>query len=618
MKIHSFLPKSLFAVARIVIVLTTGHVFAESKNSTAHGRTCGTVEYTQLLEQQNPLNRVGRMNAEKLISRKLAEAKEATLATELITIPVVVHVVYNNASENISDEDIHSQIAVLNRDFRKLNPDISQVPGVFQSFVADIGIEFCLSTLDPQGNPSNGITRTSTNHGPFYLENDVKYTAQGGQDVWDPDRFLNIWVCGLSGGLLGYAQPPGMPSATDGVVIDADYFGDLSSLAPFDKGRTCTHELGHYFNLRHIWGDEPLCSLDDGVEDTPQQKGSNLGCPSFPLISGNGAACSGTSPGAMFMNYMDYTDDACMFMFTYGQKSLMRAALDGPRASLKTAANCNGPQDCDTLSNLVTGDSLVMLGITPTDSTWGYVAGHNSYGDIGKAELFSNINIGTKRLKGFLVDFSRMSNSSGNFQVKVYQSSNGLPGNVLRNMNATYSQEYANVMNNELSYFDFPVPLVTPASFFGAIEFTYAAGDTLAISTSTNQPGGVNSGFEKISSGTWQSYSTPNPQGWGLNLKHFMWAVFCDVATGEIALNRSLPEASMFPNPCSDLAYVNVPENMSGAKISVFDMFGREVLMEQVMPGIRTLDVSSLVQGYYVLQMTGTGQTLHKTFLVNR
>ncbi len=618
MKIQFLLPHSLIAYAMVFVFSLSGYVFAGSNTPAVNGRTCGTVEYMQLLEQQNPLNREGRMNAEKLIGQKLLNGKDAGLATELITIPVVVHVVYNNASENISDEDIHSQIAVLNRDFRKLNTDIAQVPGVFQPFVADVGIQFCLSTLDPQGNPSSGITRTSSSHGPFYLENDVKYTAQGGHDVWDPDRFLNIWVCGLSGGLLGYAQPPGMPSATDGVVIDADYFGDLSALAPFDRGRTCTHELGHYFSLRHIWGDEPLCSLDDGVDDTPQQKGSNMGCPTFPLISGNGAACSGTSPGAMYMNYMDYTDDACMFMFTYGQKALMRAALDGPRASLKTASNCEGPQACDTLSNLVAGDSIVMLGITQTDSTWGYVAGHNSYGDLGKAELFSNINVGTKRLKGFLVDFGKMSNSNGTFQVKVYQQANGLPGTLLRSMSTTYAQEYANTMNNELSYFDFPVPLVTPSSFYGAIEFTYAPGDTLAISTTPNQAGGINSGYEKISSGLWQPYSTPNPQGWGMNLKHMMWAVFCDVGTGEITLNRNLAEASMFPNPCSNLAYVNIPENLHGGKLSVFDMFGREVLTDQVMQGIQTLDVSSLVPGYYVLQMTGTGQTFHKTFLVNR
>jgi hypothetical protein len=242
----------------------------------------------------------------------------------VITIPVVVHVVYANPNQNVSDAQINSQIAILNQDFRKLNSDVSLTPAPFAPLAADAQIEFCLAQRDPLGNATNGITRTSTTHGAFYLENDVKFNSTGGKDAWNTASYLNLWVCNLSGGLLGYAQFPGGDPFTDGVVVNYTAFGNTgTATAPYNKGRTATHEIGHYFDLIHIWGDESACAQDDDVTDTPQQKNQNGGCPTYPLISGSGASCSGTAPGAMFMNYMDYTNDACMYMFTLGQATRM-------------------------------------------------------------------------------------------------------------------------------------------------------------------------------------------------------------------------------------------------------------------------------------------------------
>jgi hypothetical protein len=255
-------------------------------------------------------------------------------------IPVVVHVVSRTATENISQAQIDSQIDVLNQDFRKKNSDVSSVPAVFQSLAADARIEFALATTDPSGNPTNGVTRRTTTVNGFTDDDAVKRNSTGGTDAWPADRYLNLWVCRLAGGLLGYAQFPGGPAATDGVVITYTAFGNTgAAAAPFEKGRTAVHEIGHWLNLRHIWGDDDTaCSGSDFVDDTPNQAGANTGKPTFPRVS-----CGNGPNGDMFMNYMDYVDDAAMFMFSAGQIVRMQAALDGSRASMGTSISC-GPK----------------------------------------------------------------------------------------------------------------------------------------------------------------------------------------------------------------------------------------------------------------------------------
>ena len=260
----------------------------------------------------------------------------------LVTIPVVVHVVYNTAAENISDAQVLSQITVLNADFRKLNSDAANVPAAFSGLAADANIEFCLASTDPNGAPTTGITRTSTTATSFGTNDGVKFSTSGGKNAWDATKYLNIWVCDISGGILGYAQFPGGGASTDGVVIDYQYYGTTgTATAPFNKGRTGTHEVGHWLNLYHIWGDDGTsCTGTDSVSDTPNQADENYGCPVFPQVS-----CSNGPNGDMFMNYMDYTDDACMYMFSTGQASRMQAlfASGGFRAGLLTSNGCGAP-----------------------------------------------------------------------------------------------------------------------------------------------------------------------------------------------------------------------------------------------------------------------------------
>ncbi|WP_398467904.1 zinc metalloprotease, partial [Tardiphaga sp.] len=243
-------------------------------------------------------------------------------------------VVHHTAVQKISKAQIDSQIDVLNKDYSAKNPDQANIPQIWKGLAADPRIQFALATVDPQGNPTNGVTYTQTAIAGFSTNDKVKSAAQGGADPWPADSYLNIWVCALSGGLLGYAQFPGGPSATDGVVILHTAFGTTgTAAAPFNLGRTTTHEVGHYLNLRHIWGDTEDCSGSDFVSDTPTQQLPNFGAPIFPHIS-----CSNAPNGDMFMNYMDYVDDAAMFMFTPGQVARMQATLDGPRNGLVTAS----------------------------------------------------------------------------------------------------------------------------------------------------------------------------------------------------------------------------------------------------------------------------------------
>jgi hypothetical protein len=243
--------------------------------------------------------------------------------------------VYNTTAQNISDAQIASQIRILNEDFRKLNSNVSSVPSVFQSVVADARIQFALACKDPNGNPTTGITRTSTSVTSFSDYDDgVKFTSSGGHDAWPRDKYLNLWVANLSGGLLGYAQFPGGVAATDGVVINYQAFGDIgTAAAPYNKGRTSTHEIGHWLNLYHIWGDDTgtadECAGSDLVADTPNYATEHYGMPPFPQIS-----CGNDPNGDMFMNYMDYVDDIAMFMFTAGQTTRIDAVLDGARLPL--------------------------------------------------------------------------------------------------------------------------------------------------------------------------------------------------------------------------------------------------------------------------------------------
>jgi hypothetical protein len=296
-------------------------------------RSCGAVTEFHRLAERDPRYRTRLARIEQTTQRSVARMRIAELPA--VTIPVVVHVVYKTPAENISDQQVQSQFVVLNADYNATNADIQNVPAPWKSLASNARIQFKLSSVDPDGKATNGIVRTKTNVSSFGQDETVKSTADGGSDAWDIQRYLNIWVCSLGGGLLGYAQFPGGPPASDGVVIRNTAFGTSgSAAAPFNLGRTSTHEIAHFLNLRHIWGDTGNCTGSDLVADTPTQQLPNYGTPTFPHVS-----CSNGPNGDMFVNYMDYVDDRAMFMFTAGQVARMRATLEGPRKNLVKGAS---------------------------------------------------------------------------------------------------------------------------------------------------------------------------------------------------------------------------------------------------------------------------------------
>jgi len=331
-KVYKHINK-LFLIAFVLTMLFTlssPNLFAQDKQH----RKCGTMDVHYRLmktDSQYVKNRIDIENFTTLYTNQVEALGAAGLRSGIVIIPAVVHVVYNTATENISDAQIHSQIDVLNEDYRRLNSDISTVPTAFQPFTADARIEFQLAVRDPDCNSTNGITRTNTTVTSFTSNDAVKYSSSDGHDAWPRDKYLNIWVCNLSGSLMGYAQFPGGSAATDGVVIDYTYFGTIGTVSsPFHLGRTTVHEIGHWLNLNHIWGDDgTACTGTDNVDDTPNQSGYNTGCPSFPHVS-----CSNGPDGDMFMNYMDYVDDNCMVMFSQGQSTRMDATLYGNRSDV--------------------------------------------------------------------------------------------------------------------------------------------------------------------------------------------------------------------------------------------------------------------------------------------
>lgn len=299
---------------------TENNSTADEETFFASQRKCAADEVLQEQLKSDPSLRSRMEQVEEFTRRIIANpTSERLLANGIIEIPVVVNVLYRSAAQNVSAAQIQSQIDVLNNDFSATNADYNKTSTYNSVKSGDVRVRFVL----------DAINRKSTNKKSWGLNDGMKKNAQGGINPTSPATKLNLWVCNLSSGYLGYAQFPGGSSATDGVVVDDNAMGTTgSAAAPFNKGRTATHEVGHWMNLRHIWGDA-TCG-NDQVGDTPLHNTANYGCPA----AGHKSTCTG-APVEMTMNYMDYTDDACMYMFSAGQKSRMLAvfASGGPRNS---------------------------------------------------------------------------------------------------------------------------------------------------------------------------------------------------------------------------------------------------------------------------------------------
>jgi hypothetical protein len=301
-------------------------------------RQCASSTYIDQQKALDPtLNRRLGQVENFLITQRRSARETGQQAPTVILIPVVVHVLYKSAAQNVSDEQINSQIDALNRDFRRRNADTSNTPDRFKHVAADVQIQFQLATADPKGRATTGIIRKYTDVNHWTTDDKIKFSSLGGDDAWDSRYFLNLWTGDLMS-LLGYSSLPGASVEKDGVVINYTAFGTLNSASPYNLGRTATHEVGHWLGLKHIWGDS-YCG-DDLVDDTPVQGNYTSGCP-----SGFRSTCNNGGLGDMYMNYMDFTSDACMNLFTVGQKQRMLALFKegGPRNLLLSSTGLNKP-----------------------------------------------------------------------------------------------------------------------------------------------------------------------------------------------------------------------------------------------------------------------------------
>ena len=341
----------------LVVLLTISTIFAQQTDTT---KLCGSeISHEQLMNSSNQgfktRYRKFAAFAKDYVQGLTILSRDSGIADDrsfVITIPVVVHIVSSPGMPFISDAQVNSQIDALNRDFRKMNADATTIPSAFAPLAADCHIEFRLAVRGPGCVPTTGITRTSTTVAAFatpateseYHElafNPVKSTAAGGHDAWSSQKYLNIWVCNFErSGLLGYSSFPTDLPEVDGVAMSYRAFGTIGTVAaPFNLGRVTVHEVGHWLNVFHIWGDDwnPAtpsvirCDGSDEVDDTPNQGKPNnsIVCPTFPTTS----AC-GSIVGDMYMNYMDYTTDPCRKMFTIGQSQRMDATLYGARLAI--------------------------------------------------------------------------------------------------------------------------------------------------------------------------------------------------------------------------------------------------------------------------------------------
>ncbi|MEQ1798952.1 MAG: zinc metalloprotease [Lacibacter sp.] len=317
---------SLFASIAIVVFAACNKNTSDKQEATQPEtavlqRHCASYEVLEEQLKADP-GLEARMEAIEKFTRDFEKNPAAyrLLPDGTMEIPVVFNVLYRTAAQNVSQAQLQSQVDVLNEDFAAANADYNLTSTYNSVKSGNTGIRFVLET----------VKRRSTTKTSWSTNDAMKKSAQGIAPT-SPTTKLNIWVCNMGGGILGYAQFPGGSSATDGVVLDDNATGRTgTAAAPFNKGRTATHEVGHWLNLRHIWGDA-TCG-NDQVGDTPLHNTANYGCPA----AGHKSTCTGT-PVEMTMNYMDYTDDACMYMFSVGQKTRMQAtyAVGGPRASFR-------------------------------------------------------------------------------------------------------------------------------------------------------------------------------------------------------------------------------------------------------------------------------------------
>ncbi len=404
---------------------------------------CATGSVMEKLFRENPAQKTLFLEKQSAFQQTYEAARRQrqgglvqSRLQSIATIPVVVHIVMDDPSR-VTDEQVQSQLDALNADYAGENPDAGNVPAAFAAVFGKSQIRFCLAQRTPDGQSTNGIIRkTSSTRSTTDVNDPVKRSVSGGSDAWDISRYLNIWVCRMDDNNdLGYTFMPGVSGISDsdvGLVTAYHAFGTMGTAeAPFNKGRTATHEIGHYFNLWHIWGANDCigsCADSDFVDDTPNQFECTYGEPVFPQTD----ACTGTGSGIMFMNFMDYVNDGAMHMFTQGQVDRMELALAtlNERKTLLTSDGCVPPVyfDNDVQVNSVnTRNSIVYCGegIRPTVSItnvgWQTLTSVQLHVSVnGSAPVTTQVNVSLPSLQTTTITSSVVNVEPGEHRLTVY------------------------------------------------------------------------------------------------------------------------------------------------------------------------------------------------------
>ena len=321
-----------------IMVMVGGTICLKAQEGQSAQR-CGTMPVLENALKRNPYLRAKferqTLDIQHTVNKRKSVAQPLRIYQDVVYVPIVFHIVLTNPAL-VTDAQIYAQLDTLNKDFAGMNSNAVNIPAAFRPLFGKSHIQFKLAQRTPDDEPTTGLVRTTTTLVAFStFDASLKYSSLNGDDAWDHDRYLNVWITNLGGGYtLGYATYPGTSvAAEDGVVI---HYTSLpgSPIAPFNEGRTLTHETGHYFYLYHIWGDENGCTGTDYVDDTPNQTTLSSGCPNGRVITD---ACTTTAPGILYENYMDYTDDACMLLFTNDQVTRMETTLNDYRAGYYTS-----------------------------------------------------------------------------------------------------------------------------------------------------------------------------------------------------------------------------------------------------------------------------------------
>lgn len=571
-------------------------------------RNCGTMEAYSSALLMNPELASNRESIEVQIRHWIATQSNSSRSVN--TIPVVVHVIYNTSEQNISDAQVQSQIDVLNEDYARLNADASQTPAMFNNIVANCEIQFCLAKTDPSNQATSGITRTQTTASSFPIGNSMKYAATGGVNAWPSGKYLNIWVCNMANQVIGFATLPGTTiPAEDGVVIMYKHFGRTGNVqTPYHKGRTATHEVGHWLNLIHIWGDDEnssnTCLGTDQVDDTPNQGSFHFGCPSSPFIS-----CSNT--GDMFMNFMDYTDDACMNAFTVGQKNRMIATLNSFRNSIQSSLACQPPiiqQVCDTLNNIVGGDGLNLYysnEIVTGDT--GYFTGTNSTGNIAYAEFHSVAEPST--IEKIQIDFAYAFSESGlsDLTIGIWDNDGinppGSPGTLLSEVSLPLYQISMDIFNTISSEVELPSSLLIDGGFYVGFKNPENPNDTIVVYSNQIDEININSAWYQDSLQQWSEFSSPTSFNSPISLA--IRPVIC----GTVGIQEYVQSPlEIYPNPAQDFVHIVFPTSEKSHAWQMFSMDGKKVLSGITSDSHLELNCSDLAQGIYIFQENQKGR----------